>query len=107
MLKEKYQNVKGFVKEHKAEIIGGTIVIGGLVLRYYDRKETMKHLIDIVNLIDKTGDVQDKIVDVIGAHDKELKLINEVFDAQGKLNDTSTNAIKVLAKNVVELKNNK
>ena len=107
MLKEKYENVKQFVKEHKVEFIAGGLVIGGLIIRNHDLKTTNGHLFDILKLIEKDGECLDKLTDVVIKHDtllkltdEELTMIGKVINAQGSLNETVANTL-------VKLKNNK
>lgn len=107
MLKEKYENAKKFMKDHKAEFIAGGLVIGGLMLRQYDKKTIEKHLIDILGLMKKAGDIEDKIVDAVVLHDKELTLINELLGEQGKLNKVNIEVVEKITENIVELKDNK
>ena len=107
MLKEKYENAKKFMKDHKAEFIAGGLVIGGLMLRQYDKKTIEKHLIDILGLMEKAGNIEDKLVDAVVLHDKELTLINELLGEQGKLNKVNIEVVEKITENIVELKDNK
>ena len=107
MLKEKCENVKRFVKDHKAEFIAGGLVIGGLIIRQHDLKTINKNFIDTIKLVDKEGDCIEKLTDIVMAHDtllkltdEELTVIGKIIDAQGGLNETITDAI-------MKLKNNK
>ena len=104
MLKEKYENAKKFMKDHKAEFIAGGLVIGGLILRQYDKKTIEKHLVDIIGLIDKADDNTKKLVDAVVLHDEELTLIHELLGEQGKLNKVNIEVVEKLIKNIVELK---
>ena len=66
-----------------------------------------KHLIDILGLIEKAGDIEDKIVDTVVLHDKELTLINELLGEQGKLNKVNIEVVGKITENIRELKDNK
>lgn len=107
MLKEKYENAKKFMKDHKAEFIAGGLVIGGLMLRQYDKKTIEKHLVDIIGLIDKADDNTKKLVDAVVLHDDELTLINELLEKQGILNKVNIEVVEKITENIVELTNNK
>lgn len=106
MLKEKCENVKQFVKDHKAEFIAGGLVIGGLIIRHRDLQNINRHLFETLKLIDKDGECLEKLTDIVANHDailklndEELKMICKVIDAQGSLNGTVADAIMKLKDN--------
>lgn len=100
MFKERYDKMKTFVKDHKAELMVSGVVVGGLLLRKHDLKTMEKHLIDIIKLIDRDGDCIGKLTDIVEHHgtmiklnDEELRMIGKVIKAQGSLNHTVAEAI--------------
>lgn len=105
MFKEKYENAKRFVKEHKAEIIAGGLVIGGLIIRHHDLKTTEKHLLDIMNLMDKEGNCVDKLIDVAEHHSELLKLTDEQIEGITKVLENQVKLDKVIIEDITKLNN--
>ena len=81
MLKEKYQNVKGFVKEHKTDIaLGGLAILGTMTIgqQLLINKMIKAHNINVKGITDLG-----KFVELIG---KGLNMANEDIDALAELN---------------------
>lgn len=65
MFKEKYENAKKFVEEHKTEIILGAISIGTIAFLGYkystNKKEFAKAIQDNTNLMKENGALNDRV----------------------------------------------
>lgn len=105
MLKEKYENAKRFVKEHKAEFIAGGLVIGGLIIRHHDLKTTEKHFIDILELMNREGECVDKLTDIVMQHNELIKLTVDEIEAITKVIGKQVELDKGIIEDIIKLNN--
>lgn len=106
MFKEKYENAKKFIKEHKTEIIAGTVCVGTtLVLGYIFKKNTdeIKTLFNKPEVDNKAiGNIKERLLwESSHRVDIEMKL-DDVFDITNSSLNREATRIKF---EIAELKN--